>query len=100
REDADAVTLELRRDERGDEALQGVETHRRQPQPAAVHAPDVRRPDVAAALLADVLVAEDAHEPEPPRHGARHIPGSDEEGGGDQRSVLPGRDGVLLDPAV
>src|SRR5438093_11739718 len=57
------MAVDLRGDERRHEALRGVEKHDRQPVPAAIHAPDVRPADVAAAEGADVLVLERAHEP-------------------------------------
>src|SRR5438067_9524077 len=57
------MAVDLRGDERRHEGLRGVEKDDGQPVPAAVHAPDVRPADVAAAQGADVLVLERAHEP-------------------------------------
>ena len=56
REHADPLTAELDADERGHEALGDVEQRHRHAEPAPVDAPDVRGADVAAPLLADVLV--------------------------------------------
>src|SRR5262249_47511335 len=78
-EHSDAVTLQHRRDERRNEALRGVEHASGKAELPAVHAADVRRADCAAALRADVLAAEDLHEPEAPRHRAEHVAARDEE---------------------
>src|SRR5581483_1209713 len=80
-EDACTVAGELDGDERRHEALRRIEQHRRNAEAAPVQAPDVRRTDVAAALGANVLAAEDAHEPVAPRHGADDVPGHGETDG-------------------
>ena len=58
-EHADPLTAELEPTQRRHEALGDVEQRHRHAEPAPVGAPHVRGADVAAALLADVLAAED-----------------------------------------
>jgi hypothetical protein len=66
-------------DERRSESLRRVQDDDRQPEPPAVHTPDVRPADVAAAVTADVLVLDEPHEPVAPRHRAEQVAGDDEE---------------------
>ena len=79
REDAAEVRDVVHADERRCVALEEVEGEHRDGQAAAVRPPDVRRADRAAAVLADVLVAEGAHEPVPPRARPDEVARDDDE---------------------
>jgi hypothetical protein len=68
-----------RGDERGHEPLQHVQQHNGQPQPPPVHAPDVGGADVAAAVAADVVVAQQSDEPVAERHAAGEVAAGDED---------------------
>src|SRR5919204_3402814 len=62
-----------RREQRGREALRGVQQHARHAQPRPKGAPDVGRADVPAADGADVDAAEGADEPVPGRDASREV---------------------------
>ena len=67
------------RDQRRDESLDDVEQHHGNRVACSCRPPDVRRPDVAAADLADVLAAEDPNKPVAARDAAGQVAGEDEE---------------------
>jgi hypothetical protein len=78
-ERADESALELGRHERRDEALADVEQDDRDAQPRAEAAPDVRRADVPAPVLADVLPPQQQDEPVPEREAAGQVAGEYQE---------------------
>ena len=90
REHADPVAGEEEPGERGDEALEDVEHGHRDAERLAVGAPDVRRADVAAPLLPDVLAAGQPHHDDAGRDRADQVPGEDEERVGEHGASLRG----------
>ena len=79
-ERSDELVRHERPDERRHEALRHVEHDDRHAVGLAVRAPDVRRADVAAAHLTDVLVLEEEHEPVPERHRTEEVRAQDDQG--------------------
>ena len=71
---------EERAHERRHEALRHVEHYDRDPEPASVGPPYVRRTDVAAAHLADVLALDEQDDPVPERHRPQQVAAKDDEG--------------------
>src|SRR6266404_1002607 len=85
-------------EQRRHEALQDIEQHDRDAEPAAVGAPDVRGADVPRADLADVLVLDQEHEPVAPRARAQEIAKDNEPKEGHQRLRLAGEPGSNCEP--
>ena len=78
-ENADPFATEPEADVRGNEALEDVEQRDGHAEPTAVRAPHVRGADVAAALLADVLAAEQPHDDDTEGDRADEIPADDDQ---------------------
>jgi hypothetical protein len=81
RQNPGEMTDEDRREQRRHEPLRHVERHHGGPEASPIRPPDVRRPDVPATGLADVLAAHGAHEPVAGRNAAGQVSSQNEDCG-------------------
>ena len=97
-EDSDPVARDLEADERRDEPFRDVEKRHGDPERGAVHAPDVRRADVAAPVTTDVVAAEEPREHVAEGNRAEEVAAEDDQGvGGHRRPNRQRQNGMEYD---